>query len=277
LSVLIRIVKLQQSRYHTLSNVRYLLQIMSAKPDDILRLPNVYQDEELTTAYRSFTAYDEKLLTNIIATCLSALSLFEDDVVEQITSTDTLDLEQFRRTKTALFIQNGISEQSYYSPLTNVFFEQMFSHILQRLPDKNELDIFFLIDECASLYIPILPLAVANVRKYRAGMLLVLQDFNQLIKSYGKNDAQSILSNCRTQLYFTGQNLETARYLEHILGKYQYEDEKGDTRIRPLMTADEIRTMKSDKAILLCGNQHPVLANLRPYFKYKKWQKCISV
>jgi len=273
LSVLIRVVKLQESRYHTLSNVRYLLQIMSAKPDDILRLSNVYQDEELTTAYRSFTAYDEKLLTNIIATCLSALSLFEDDVVEQITSTDTLDLEQFRYTKTALFIQNGISEQSYYSPLTNVFFEQMFSHILQRLPDKNNFDIFFLIDECASLYIPILSLAVANVRKYRAGMLLVLQDFNQLIQSYGKNDAQSILSNCRTQLYFTGQNLETARYLEHILGKYQYEDEKGDTRIRPLMTADEIRTMKSDKAILLSGNQRPILANLRPYFKYKKWQK----
>jgi len=119
-------------------------------------------------------------------------------VVEQITSTDTLDLEQFRHTKTALFIQNGISEQSYYSPLTNVFFEQMFSHILQRLPSENELDIFFLIDECASLDIPILPLAVANVRKYRAGMfkyragmLLVLQDFNQLIQSYGKNDAIS--------------------------------------------------------------------------------------
>ena len=85
LSVLTRVVKLQESRYHTLSNVRYLLQIMSAKPDGILRLSNVYQDEELTTAYRSFTAYDEKLLTNIIATCLSALSLFEDNVVEQIT------------------------------------------------------------------------------------------------------------------------------------------------------------------------------------------------
>jgi len=39
------------------------------------------------------------------------------------------------------------------------------------------------------------------------------------------------------------------------------------------MTADEIRTMPSDKAILLCGNQRPVLTNLRPYFKRKKWQK----
>jgi len=31
--------------------------------------------------------------------------------------------------------------------------------------------------------------------------------------------------------------------------------------------------MKSDKVILLSGNQRPILTNLRPYYKYKKWQK----
>lgn len=97
--------------------------------------------------------------------------------------------------------------------------------------------------------------------------MLLVQDFAQLIHHYGKNDADAIKSNCFAKMYFTGQSLETTRELEVTLGKYEYKDDKGNKIIRSLMTNDEIRTLKNNRAILICGHHPPIMARLKPYYK----------
>jgi type IV secretory pathway TraG/TraD family ATPase VirD4 len=178
---------------------------------------------------------------------------------------------EFRNKPTALFIQNSVADQKYYSVLTSIFFEQFFSFLLGRFPNENEQDIFLLIDEASSLNLPTLPLAVANVRKHRSGIMLLVQDFNQLVHHYGKNDADGIKSNCFAKMYFTGQSLETSRELEQTLGKFQYEDDKKRTVVRPLMTNDEIRTLDIKRAILICGHHPPILGRLRPFYKNSEY------
>ena len=74
-------------------------------------------------------------------------------------------------------------------------------------------------------------------------------------------------------MYFTGTSLETAKELEQVLGKYQFEDENKRTVIRSLMTNDEIRTMKTNKAILVCGHHPPIMARLRPFYKNHQYLK----
>ena len=96
--------------------------------------------------------------------------------------------------------------------------------------------------------------------------MLLVQDFNQLIHHYGKYDADAIRANCFAKMYFTGQSLETARELEQTLGKFEYEEEGGKKVVRSLMTNDEIRTMKSSRALLICGNHPPIMARLKPYY-----------
>jgi type IV secretory pathway TraG/TraD family ATPase VirD4 len=95
----------------------------------------------------------------------------------------------------------------------------------------------------------------------------LIQDFNQLTHNYGKYEADGIKSNCFAKMYFTGASLETTKELEQTLGKYQYEDDKKRTVVRSLMTNDEIRTMKINKALLVCGHHPPIIARLRPYYK----------
>jgi type IV secretory pathway TraG/TraD family ATPase VirD4 len=84
---------------------------------------------------------------------------------------------------------------------------------------------------------------------------------------YGNFNAGAIKSNCFAKMYFTGQSLETTKELEQTLGRYEYEEEKGKKVIRPLMTNDEIRTMDSNSALLICGNNKPIIAKLKPYYK----------
>jgi len=226
----------------------------------------------LFAEYKAFIAYDEKVVNGVIATAKAALQIFSDEAVAKVTSLDNIEMENFRKKPTVLFIQNSVADQKYYSVLTSLFFEQLFAFILGRFPKSNEQDIFLLIDEASSLNLPTLPLAVANVRKHRAGTMLLVQDFSQLIHHYGKYDADAIKSNCFAKMYFTGQSLETSSELEKTLGRYEYEDEDGKKIVRALMTNDEIRTMKASRALLVCGNHPPVMARLRPYYKNSKYR-----
>lgn len=267
LSMLISILKKQDAEFQNLYNVRQLLNRLGGNPESVDALFSKYADEVLFAEYKSFIAYDEKVVSGVIATCKASLQIFNDDAVARVTSFDNLDFLDFRKRSTALFIQNSVADQRYYSVLTSIFFEQFFAFLLGRFPGKDEMDIFLLVDEASSLNLPTLPLAVANVRKHRSGVMLLVQDFNQLVHLYGKYDADGIKSNCFAKMYFTGTSLETAKELEQTLGKYQFEDDKKRTIVRPLMTNDEIRTMDARRALLICGHYPPIIGRLRPYYK----------
>ena len=267
LAMLISIIKKQEPQYQNLYNVRQLLNQLGSNAEEVDTLFSRHADDILFSEYKSFLAYDDKVVNGVIATCKATLQIFSDESVAKVTSFDTLNFQDFRDRRVALFIQNSVADQKYYSVITSLFFEQFFSFVLSRFPKDSEKDIFLLIDEASSLNLPTLPLAVANVRKHRAGVMLLLQDFAQLIHNYGKQDAEAIKSNCFAKMYFTGQSLETTKELEATLGRYEYKDDKGAKVIRPLMTNDEIRTIKTNKAILICGNLPPIMARLKPYYK----------
>jgi type IV secretory pathway TraG/TraD family ATPase VirD4 len=271
--MLITVLKKQDSEeYVNLFNVRQLLNRMGGNPKSVDSLFSKYADEILFSEYKSFLSFDEKVVSGVIATCKASLNLFNNEAVAKVTSYDNIDLQDFRKRPTALFIQNSVADQKYLSTLTSLFFEQFFSFIFSRFPAKGEQDIFLLIDEASSLKLPTLPLAVANVRKHRAGIMLLVQDFNQLTHQYGKNEADGIKSNCFAKMYFTGQSLDTCKELEQTLGKYEYKDKDEKKNVRSLMTSDEIRVMKSNRALLICGHYLPVLARLKPYYKRIKFR-----
>jgi type IV secretion system protein VirD4 len=277
LSMLITIVKTQDEQYQNLYNVRQLLNRLGGDPASVDSLFARYADEPLFAEYKSFLSYDDKVISGVTATCKAALQLFNDEAVAKVTSWDNIDFMEFRQKPTVLFIRNSVSDQRYYSVLTSIFHEQFFSFILNRFPSKDEQDIFLLVDEAASLNVPTLPAAMANVRKHRAGIMLLLQDYNQLLHNYGKYEADGIRANCFAKLFFTGQSLETATELERILGKFEFKDSQGHKVVRSLMTSDEIRMMKINRALLVCGHHPPIKVRLRPYYKRAKFRQYASI
>ncbi|MBI4946486.1 MAG: type IV secretory system conjugative DNA transfer family protein [Bacteroidetes bacterium] len=267
LAMLITLLKKQDKQFQNLYNVRLLLNAMGGNPEQVDKLFSKHADENLFSEYKSFLSADEKIVSGAVATCKAALQTFSDESIAKVTSTDNIDMQEFRNKPTALFIQNSVADQKYYSTLTSIFTEQFFSHILSRFPKEDEQDMFFLLDETASLILPTLPPAVANVRKHRAGIMLIVQDFAQIIHNYGRFEADAIKSNCFAKMFFTGQSLETSRELEQTLGKFEYKDKEGRKATRELMTKDEIRTMKLNRALLLCGHHPPVILRLKPYYE----------
>ncbi len=269
IAILISILKKMEPEVQNLYNVRQLLNMLGGNPQAIDAIFSKHADDILFNEYKSFISYDDKVVQGVVATCKAALQIFSDESVATVTSFDSLDMQEFRDKRVVLYIQNSVADQRYYSVLTSILFEQFFAFLLSRFPKEGEQDIFLMIDEASSLNLPTLPLAVANVRKHRAGIMLLVQDFSQLQHHYGKFDADAIRSNCFAKMYFSGGSLETTRELETTLGKFEFKDDKGNRMVRPLMTNDEIRTIRKDQALVVCGNLSPVIAKLRPFYKNK--------
>jgi type IV secretion system protein VirD4 len=278
IALMIAILKKQNKQYQNVVNIKYLVDSFQADPEIVDRIVANCNDQKILKEYKNFLLTEKKVMANIISTCRSALMLFSDTSISRITSIDTINFEEFRSNPTALFIMNKTSDLMYYSPLTSTFFLQFFNHIMnQPIPNKKSRSIFFLIDEMSSLYLPTtLQIALSNLRKYRCGIMGIIQDCNQLEHLYGRNEAHSIISNCFAKIYFPGQPIETARELESMLGKREYVDKEDKKHTRALLTSDEIRTMENKNALIFCGSHKAIFANMIPYFnryRYSNYSK----
>lgn len=276
ISLMTKLVMYQPQEYHSLYNVYHLVSVLAYAPEKIDLLIVRTQDTALLSEYRAFLSYGDRTLSSVIATCRAALALFgTDSSVALTTSCDTLDLAAFRKQKHALFINTGTQDMRYYSLVTSLFLEQCFGEIMDHLPVKGDLPVYFLIDEASSLYFNSLQITISNIRKFDAGILQIYQSASQIIDLYGQAVAKAITENSYARVYMSGQPISVSQELETTLGKFEYRDEKEVRHIRPLMTADEIRQI--DESIILCGNSPAIKAPIVPYFRQPKLQRLTAI
>ncbi len=273
LSILLRLVQLQPEVYRNMANVKFLLDIFTVKPKYIDSLVAQSQDKALVLEYKSLIATPEKTLQNITASAKATLQIFTDEEFAKVTSVDTISFEALRERPTIIFLHNSIADQKHASTLISIFFQQFYEYILSRIPNKNELPIYIILEEASSLYIPVLPISLANTRKHLCATMVAIQNVKQLENFYGK-EAENIASNCVTKCYLPGiTSLDNLREIESLGGKMTYLDENGKEKSKSLMTVDEIRRMDENEILILCGNKPFILSKTSPYylsFKYSR-------
>ncbi|GGG25063.1 hypothetical protein GCM10011344_27150 [Dokdonia pacifica] len=262
-----------------LGNVYYLLQHLAGDEDVINGLfADKATDNEWRT-YKSIISNSPNTKASIISSAIASLSFIGSDATLcNLTSVDTFDSERMRKEKVVLFLNCPLSDASYYEVLMGLFFEQLFSEVFDTLPRGDDKDIFLLIDELSSIPMPNLANVISNARKFRLPILGVLQSENQLYEKYGQYNAKTIINNA-TRIYMTGLTDECDR-LEKTLGTKQYyaDKDKKVVRSRPLMSADEIRTMPIDRVIVLPnGGVHPLCVKVKPYYKIPKYKRYMEM
>ncbi len=271
IQIFIRLVLHQPAEYRNMANVLHVLKNFAAdvkKVDSWIAKTN---DQPLILDYMALVATPDKTLQNIVASAKSALQLFDDPEIAKTTAFDSINFQKLRETETVLFLHTTVSDQKYVSTLNSIFFEQFYGYVLRDLPKKNDLDLFVILEEGSSIYVPLLPLALANTRKMRCGTILCVQGLSQLKSMYG-SEAENVISNCVTRIFLPGQNsLETLKELETIGGKCFYKDEIGNVRVNPLISVDEIRLMEEHRTLLLSSNKSLIKGRTRQYFRSFKF------
>lgn len=251
-------------QYRNLYNVLRLVEEFIINPGAIDLLFVKANDEDLLKNYKAALVMGERTLQSVIASVRAALNLWADETVIRTTSTDTLDFELLRKEKICIYVTTPLKDLHYFKPLSALFFQCFFNEVMSAIPQKSDRAVFAIIDEAATMRFSNLSVIISNIRKYRAGVMLCMQDENALISLYGQNEAHQIKTNMGCQIFLKGQPLHTCHELSQILGKYTYTDDKGIDRSRELMTADELRMC--DDAIVLIGNYAPLKCKMVPYF-----------
>jgi len=206
-----------------------------------------------------------KTMSSIKITLASQLQLFTDNLA--ILKTD-FTAEDLRREPTALYISYPANKANYISPFMACFFSQFIDHLI----NTSGLPTFLFFDEMANVgQLSNFTNIISTARSSEISFMICLQSISQLKQIYGESNAKSILNNIKAKVILPGlSDLETLNYISALCG---FTEVKIDDRLmtKNLFTADEIRRLKDNTALLIMDNKLPIVDNLNIYYNQKKY------
>lgn len=269
LQILLRVVQYEKKAFQTLPRVYRLLIQLQGEEHSFAQYVEGLRDQELSQEVKAFIAEEPKQKSSVMSTVKAALQRYgSDPTIGLMSSFDSLNLDQLRKKRMAIFVSVPASNHEYYRTPNSIFWQTLFHSLMQKTAEESRVSVFCLMDEAGWLRIPGLPSIIAVARKH-FGVLLAVQNAEQLRSLYGEHDAATIEHNCNAKLYLTGQSYKLGKQLEEMLGKREYTS----GQVVSLMDHIGIRMMSPSFAILLIGNKAPVKLHLTPYYESKRLRK----
>ena len=210
--------------------------------------------------------------------CGARLAPFDIKELREITEYDELDLETLGDQKTALFLIMSDTD-STFNFLISMIYTQLFNLLCERADDvyhgRLPVHVRCLIDEAANIgQIPNLEKLMATIRSREISAVLVLQAKSQL-KAIYKDNADTIIGNCDSQIFLGGSEQTTLKDLNATLGKetidmYNTGETRGSSQSyntnyqklgKDLMSVDELAVMDGGKCIVQVRGVRPFLSD----------------
>ena len=168
-----------------------------------------------------FVNGNEKTIQSFISTANIALSpIGINDNLEKLTYSHNIDFKNLRKEKSVIYIRVEQQYQEQYSFLLNLFYSQLFNEMMEKLPLRNDLAIYCLLDEFGNMNIPKFSSIITTIRKYKVSISIIIQNINQLNEIYSVNKAKTILDGgIASKLIFSGADLDLASNLEKMFGQ----------------------------------------------------------
>jgi len=240
--------------------------------------------------YKKYKLAAGKTAKSILISCGARLAVFDIQELRELTAYDELELDTLGDKKTALFLIMSDTD-STFNFLISMAYTQLFNLLCEKADDvyggRLPVHVRCLIDEMANIgQIPNLEKLIATIRSREISACLVLQARSQL-KSIYKDNADTIIGNCDSQIFLGGSEPTTLKELTEALGKetidtFNTSDTRGNSPSygtnyqklgKELMSRDELAVMNGNKCILQLRGVRPFLSDKfdltqHPNFKY---------
>ncbi|MAW59770.1 MAG: hypothetical protein CMJ94_02920 [Planctomycetes bacterium] len=225
-------------------------------------------DEACLNNANSYLNNHEKTRSSILETLTGYLELFEDSLIDAATSATDFDIRNLRREKMTIYIGFTDDDMERLSPLLNLFWQQLISAMIQKIPHpKNEpYPLLCLIDEFSSLgRIERLRRSLKLLREYRVRCVLMLQYIAQTYEQYSRDEAKAF-TNIKTKIAFAPDDEQDAEYISKLLGtkttrvncyshatqQHGYNSSTSTQfQATPLMRADEIMRLERSHSLII--------------------------
>lgn len=242
-------------------------------------LPSVHKARWVAGA--ALTAADQAM-ASVMSTVLSKLNAFLDSELEQVICRDNLiDAERFASSKCAIFVV--IPEEDPTKNFIASLMIQNLSRELFSVADENrgrlKNRVVIYADEFGTMPpFDVLPLFSAG-RSRGLTLVPIIQSLAQLEKNYGKEGAEIVCDNCQDTIFggFAPQS-KTAEALSAALGSRtvlsgsvsQGKESSQSLQMmeRPLMTADELKSIPKGEFVVMKTGTHPMRTHLRLFLDW---------
>ena len=189
----------------------------------------------------------------VLSTFKQKVKLFSSrDNLSEMLSYSDFDMKDIGRKKTAVFmiVQD---EKKTLHPLATIFIKQCYETLIDvaqesggHLPYRTN----FILDEFANMPpLKDVTTMVTAARSRHIRFNFIIQNFAQLTKVYGKEDAETIKGNCNI-LYLISNELQALEELSKMCGEVKSK-EKEKTSSTPLVTVSDLQRMKMGEVIWL--------------------------
>ena len=259
---------------------------------DILfeRLAKEQPDHFAVRQYAKYKLAAGKTAKSILVSCGARLAPFDIPQVRDIMSYDELELDTIGDEKTILFLIMSDTDPTF-NFMISLIYSQLFNMLCEKADDvyggRLPVHVRCLIDEAANIgQIPNLEKLMATIRSREISAALVLQAKSQL-KAIYKDNADTIIGNCDSQIFLGGSEQSTLKDLNAILGKetidmFNTGESRGTSQSynmnyqklgRDLMSIDELAVMDGSKCIVQVRGVRPFLSDKydltqHPNYKY---------
>lgn len=243
------------------------------------RLFNDLQREKPNSlAVKQYNIYKQaagKTAKSILISVGVRLAAFNLESIASITSTDELELEKVGERKTAIFAVIPDND-STFNFLVGMLYTQLFQTLYYQadIVHGGELPVpvHFLMDEFANVALPDeFDKLLSTMRSRQIFVSIIIQNLAQ-IKALYKDAWESIVGNCDELYYLGGNEQSTHKFISEYLGKETldtntYGKSSGKSGSystnyqqvgRELLTADEVRLLDNDYALLFIRGERPI-------------------
>lgn len=238
--------------------------------------------------YENFSTSADKTMQSIIISTISKISTFDTPAMQRITTSNNIKFDDLGKKKLAIYVITSTSD-STYDFISTMFFSQMLQKLFLQA-DRNggtlNNQVYFLLDEFANIgQIPDFERKLSVTRSMGISISIVIQALDQLESLY-KENFETIVGNCDTQLFLGSQSIKTCEYFSKSLGqktikiqsKSISKDKDGKTKQgisvseqrqgRELMTVDELKRLDPNEEIIVVRGLRPIRAKKAWYYRY---------
>lgn len=225
----------------------------------------------------------DQSMTAVMSTVLSRLNAFLDTELEQVICFDgNIDAELFVKEKSAIFLilpEEDTTKNFVASLMIQNLARELFAVANEhggKLPNRA----VFYCDELGTMPpFDILPLFSAG-RSRRLTLVPIIQSLAQLEKNYGKEGSEIMSDNCQDTIFGGfAPNSQTAEILSRNLGsrtvlsgtvtKGRNENSQSLQMMeRPLMSADELKSMPKGSFVVMKTGTHPMRTKLKLFYQW---------
>lgn len=226
----------------------------------------------------------DQAMASIMSTAMSRLNAFLDSELEQILCFDTaIDAEKFCSSKCAIFIVLPEENPATYF-MVSLLLQQLYREILTVADEHGgalKSRVMFYMDEFGTLpAISSAEMMYSASRSRKLSLVSIIQSYKQLEKNYGSEGADIIKDNCQVTIAGgfaptsgtadeISKSLGTRTVMTGSVSRSKNDPSQSlQMTERPLMTADELKSMKKGNFIVMKTGTHPFVSKLKLFFKW---------